>query len=687
MSRLHDISKTKFNDIFITLLLLLLFLLINGPSSTEADEPIYSPFCTGTKVTPNGTSFETNRKLLLSSLPSNTSVSGGFYIASIGIPDVHGLALCRGDLTQEECLNCVNNGSKRIIDECPSSSSATIFYEVCHVRYSDVNFFSEMVYAAKYPTRGNLNNKSSNNSYNWNSTEQTIVGSKIYSLVLDKLISEIVSEAPDSGKMFSAKEANVESTSSKLYGLGQCTRDLSKDKCHQCLTQAQGDIATDDGNEGGFVVDNSCNLRYELYPFYRVQHLPGKKRRAITITVSISVLIFVVLGSWAYCRYGKSKRDHGASQIIMLHNNFGGPNPIELPPLRNAQNDEEISPDDNKELPLMDFITIKVATDDFADSNKLGQGGFGAVYKGTLPDGREIAVKRLSRKSWQGLEEFKNEVILIARLQHRNLVKLLGYGIYGEEKLLIYEFMPNKSLDLFIFDETNRSQLDWETRLNIIHGIARGILYLHEDSRLKIIHRDLKPNNVLLDHEMNAKISDFGMARIFGEKQSEASTRRVVGTCGYMPPEYAMEGIFSVKSDVFSFGVVLLEILSGKRSNGFYLTEHAQTLLNYAWNLWNEGKGLDFIDQFLIEFASAPAEELLRCLHIGLLCVQEDAADRPTMSYVLVMLGSDKSIDLPQPTHPAFSVGRFASGLMGQSSSSNNLYSVNDLTVSNFTAR
>ncbi|KAI3965681.1 hypothetical protein MKX01_010638 [Papaver californicum] len=155
-----------------------------------------------------------------------------------------------------------------------------------------------------------------------------------------------------------------------------------------------------------------------------------------------------------------------------------------------------------------------------------------------------------------------------------------------------------------------------------------------------------------------------------------------------MPPEYAMEGIFSVKSDVFSFGVVLLEILSGKRSNGFYLTEHAQTLFNYAWNLWNEEKGLDFIDSFLIESPSALGEELLRCLNIGLLCVQEDAADRPTMSSVIVMLGSDKSIVLPQPTQPAFSIGRFGSDrLMGQSSSSNNLYSVNDLSVSNFTAR
>ncbi|XP_061996881.1 G-type lectin S-receptor-like serine/threonine-protein kinase B120 [Rosa rugosa] len=165
----------------------------------------------------------------------------------------------------------------------------------------------------------------------------------------------------------------------------------------------------------------------------------------------------------------------------------------------------------SEELPFIDLATVRKATDNFSDSNKLGQGGFGAVYKGWL-DGKEVAVKRLSGKSWQGLEEFRNEVTLIAKLQHRNLVRLLACGFEGGEKLLLYEFMPNKSLDTFIFDLERRAELNWQTYHNIIEGIARGLLYLHEDSRLKIIHRDLKPNNVLLDHEMVPKISDFGMA-------------------------------------------------------------------------------------------------------------------------------------------------------------------------------
>ncbi|XP_058093646.1 receptor-like serine/threonine-protein kinase SD1-7 isoform X3 [Magnolia sinica] len=303
------------------------------------------------------------------------------------------------------------------------------------------------------------------------------------------------------------------------------------------------------------------------------------------------------------------------------------------------------------DVPLIDFESIQAATDNFSESNILGRGGFGTVYHGKLPAGEEIAVKRLSKFSGQGLLEFKNEVMLIAKLQHRNLVRLLGYCIEGDEKLLIYEYMLNKSLDFFLFDPNRCTLLDWEKRFNIILGISRGLVYLHQDSRLRIIHRDFKTSNILLDEEMNPKISDFGMARIFGGNQTQENTNRVVGTYGYMSPEYAADGIFSVKSDVFSFGIVLLEIISGKKNAGFYNYEHSLSLSGHAWRLWMEQKALDLVDPSLSEtYNSCTA---VKCINVGLLCVQENAADRPTMASIITMLDSETA-SLPTPKQPAF---------------------------------
>ncbi|OIW05919.1 hypothetical protein TanjilG_07195 [Lupinus angustifolius] len=329
------------------------------------------------------------------------------------------------------------------------------------------------------------------------------------------------------------------------------------------------------------------------------------------------------------------------------------------------------------DIPHFHLESILDATNNFANVNKLGQGGFGPVYKGKFPGGQEMAVKRLSSCSGQGLEEFKNEVVLIAKLQHRNLVKLLGYCLEEDEKMLIYEYMPNRSLDAFIFDRKRCGLLDWDMRLKIILGIARGLLYLHEDSRLRIIHRDLKASNILLDEEMNPKISDFGLARIFGGKETAANTERVVGTYGYMSPEYALDGHFSVKSDVFSFGVVVLEIISGKRNTGFYQVEHELSLLGYAWHLWKVDRVLDFMDQTLSDTCNA--DECLKYVNVGLLCLQEDPNERPTMSNVVFMLSSESNT-LPSPKEPAFVLRRCLSS-RASTSSKMETFSRNELTV------
>ncbi|KAJ9553631.1 hypothetical protein OSB04_017676 [Centaurea solstitialis] len=306
------------------------------------------------------------------------------------------------------------------------------------------------------------------------------------------------------------------------------------------------------------------------------------------------------------------------------------------------------------ELPLFSLPTISRATNNFSMHNKLGEGGFGPVYKGVLEEGQEIAVKRLSKSSRQGLDEFENEAICIAKLQHRNLVSLLGYCIQGDERMLIYEYMPNKILDQFIFDDLRKSSLDWPCRFHIVQGIAQGLLYLHQDSRLRVVHRDLKAGNILLDCDMNPKISDFGLARMFKEHESEANTKRVVGTLGYISPEYAVNGLFSVKSDIFSFGVLVLEI---------------------AWRLYKEGKSLNLIDASLGK--SWSVSEVLRSIHVSLLCVQQRAEDRPNTRSVVRMLGGEGP--LPSPKQPGF----FIQGSEDNSNTKSSLpSSLNEVTIS-----
>ncbi|KAI3934934.1 hypothetical protein MKW92_013127 [Papaver armeniacum] len=271
---------------------------------------------------------------------------------------------------------------------------------------------------------------------------------------------------------------------------------------------------------------------------------------------------------------------------------------------------------ETQELQIFNYTCLSNATNNFCLANKLGEGGFGPVYKGKLQNEKEIAVKRLSKHSGQGIEEFKNE----------------------------------GSLDLFLFDPSKKGQLDWAKRFNIIGGIARGLLYLHRDSRLRIIHRDLKVSNILLDENMTPKISDFGMARIFGGDQIIAETNRVVGTFGYMSPEYIMGGTFSEKSDVFSFGVLILEIISSKRNNSFYNPEKPINLLLHTWKLWNEGNWSEIVDEALGDLYSPL--EVEKCVHIGLLCVQNRAIDRPTMTEVDIMLTSETN--RPSPKEPPY---------------------------------
>ncbi|CAI0394998.1 unnamed protein product [Linum tenue] len=303
-------------------------------------------------------------------------------------------------------------------------------------------------------------------------------------------------------------------------------------------------------------------------------------------------------------------------------------------------------------LQAFTFSDIKAATNNFSTENLLGSGGFGPVYKGVLPGGEEIAVKRLSESSTQGIVEFRNEVSLTARLQHVNLVRVVGFCTEKEEKMLVYEFMPNRSLDFYLFDPVRRLKLDWNKRVAIIEGVTQGLLYLQEYSNFTIIHRDIKASNILLDDGMNPKISDFGMARLFRKDLDEANTSRIVGTYGYVPPEYVKRGIYSMKYDVYSFGVVLLQIISGKRTQFYYGSNEDLHLLEHAYESWRNGEGMEFFDSALDDSSSHC--KLMTCLQLGLLCVQENPDDRPTMLEVSSVLRIG-ALGMATPERPAFS--------------------------------
>lgn len=291
---------------------------------------------------------------------------------------------------------------------------------------------------------------------------------------------------------------------------------------------------------------------------------------------------------------------------------------------------------DKLETQLVSFTLkqLKYATKNFDTANKIGEGGFGPVYKGLLPDGTVIAVKQLSSKSRQGNREFLNEIALISCVQHPNLVKLCGCCMEEDQLMLVYEYMENNSLAKVLFDESEMI-LDWPTRFRIAVGIAKGLAFLHEESRLKIVHRDIKATNVLLDRNLNPKISDFGLARLNEDERTHISTR-VAGTIGYMAPEYALWGYLTDKADVYSFGVLLLEIVSGKNNNTYLPSNNCICLLDWACQLQQSGKFVGILDRRLSPETNK--EEIERMVKVALLCTSASPSLRPTMSEVVSVL-------------------------------------------------
>ncbi|KAJ0788414.1 putative protein kinase RLK-Pelle-DLSV family [Helianthus annuus] len=297
------------------------------------------------------------------------------------------------------------------------------------------------------------------------------------------------------------------------------------------------------------------------------------------------------------------------------------------------------------------FRTLKEASKNFHECNLLGKGGFGPVYRGKLQDGRLVAIKKLSfEKSHQGEAEFLAEVRMITSIQHKNLVRLLGCCCEGPQRVLVYEYMKNRSLDRIIYGKSNQ-YLNWKTRFQIILGIARGLQYLHEESHIRIVHRDIKASNILLDGNFQPKIGDFGLARFFPEDQAYLSTT-FAGTLGYTAPEYVIRGELSEKADIYSFGVVVLEIISGRRNTDLTLSSETQYLPEYAWKLYERSKMINLIDPRMQKDGFS-VREVMKTIHVALLCLQPLPDIRPAMSEIVAML-TWKAEMVKSPIKPAF---------------------------------
>uniref|UniRef100_A0A453QDV2 Cysteine-rich receptor-like protein kinase 10 n=1 Tax=Aegilops tauschii subsp. strangulata TaxID=200361 RepID=A0A453QDV2_AEGTS len=615
----------------------------------------------GSNYTTNST-YQSNLAVLAATLPTNASSSlQQFAAATVGqAPDaVHALALCRGDFANDTaCADCVAASFQGAQQTCPNDEAATVYYD-----YDDVNnqrpgcvlgFSGDSDFLS--PAAGLTENGTLFEAWNPGniSADATITAADVHKL----LTVTAQDSAADTARRYSTAVMDAVPT---LYSLAQCTPDLSAGDCLVCLQRLIGMVnATTSVRQGGRIFVLRCNIRFETFMFF---DQPMRRINPSSITQAPPTEEGSENVGSVRLRERRTNKLHGGDHELVWDMETGMLSGFSF----------------------FEFDQIQEATGNFSEENKLGEGGFGPVYKGHFVQGMEIAVKRLASHSGQGLVEFKNEVQLIAKLQHRNLVRLLGCCSQGEEKILVYEYMPNKSLDFFIFDERRKVLMDWNRRLSIIEGIAEGLLYLHKHSRLRVIHRDLKPSNILLDNEMNPKISDFGLAKIFSPNNNEEnSTRRVVGTYGYMAPEYASEGLFSIKSDVFSFGVLVLEILSGKRNSGSHQCGDFINLLGYAWQLWEDRRWIDIVDASLNSFLpKTHPTEIMRCINIALLCVQENAVDRPNMLDVTTMLSS-KTMILREPKHPPYFNLRVGNE---EDTSATQSCSINGVTLSIATAR
>ncbi|KAH6799382.1 hypothetical protein C2S51_035866 [Perilla frutescens var. frutescens] len=479
------------------------------------------------------------------------------------------------------------------------------------------------------------------------------------------LLMNLEAATPRMNPYFAATKRSVANSNNlTIYGVAQCAQTISQTGCQDCLTVAFRNIQGCLPDADGRAIDAACFLRYSDTPFFADNQTTNitpflgaggnssKNKAIIGGVVGGGALVLVLVALFLWIKFARKSKPAQRGNILGA-TELQGPN-------------------------IYSYKDLKAATSNFSEENKLGEGGFGDVYKATLKNGNMVAVKKLNISYSRAKADFETEVRLISNVHHRNLVRLLGCCSKGSELLLVYEYMANGSLDRFLYGD-KRGTLTWKQRFDIIFGTARGLAYLHEQYHVTIIHRDVKPSNILLDNDFGAKIADFGLARLLPENQSHVSTK-FAGTLGYTAPEYAIHGHLSEKVDTYSFGVVILEMMSGRRISDVNVDSENEYLLEEAWKLHESGMHQKLADETLDSNEYKP-EELKKMVEIALLCTQSPASSRPTMSEILAMLLSDRSVlEQRPPTRTSFTYGNIIN--VGETTSASTGTSASNATAS-----
>ncbi|XP_039067946.1 cysteine-rich receptor-like protein kinase 1 [Hibiscus syriacus] len=529
--------------------------------------------------------------------------------------NVFGFAQCYKDVTPLDCERCFKSSGEQL-KRCIPARSARIHLDQCFHRFDHYQFYDEGVdpnydYVKCGSPMGDFNDTYMREDFQ----------SK-----LDHVITEVKEEAMGKSR-FGVTEAKGGVVT--VYALAQCWKTINRSACKQCLTDAGMRLRKCGPGAEGRALYTGCYMRYSTNRFFNNDSKTEDEKGFInwvTFGMALSGISFLVLSVIvALVSYKKlSKTKQGVIDL------------------------EDVPHPGNKTSLNFKYEMLERATDFFDESRKLGQGGAGSVFKGILPNSEAVAVKRLFFNTRQWVDQFFNEVTLISGIQHKNLVRLLGCSIEGPESLLVYEYVPNLSLDKILFAKNNTKILNWSQRFNIICGVAEGLAYLHGGSQVKILHRDIKVSNILLDENLCPKIADFGLARCVASDKSHVSTA-IAGTLGYMAPEYLVRGQLTDKADVYAFGVLVIEISTGQKNSIF--SEGSSSVLYRVWKQYKASNITEAIDSNLD--AKFDEKEASTALLVGLLCTQPSVAIRPSMSDVVQML-TNANYRLPRPKQPPF---------------------------------